>query len=144
MFRAILTLAAIAGATTAVRADATADEWKQLSGTWKVAAATFNGDDATDLFKQAVLTIEKGKYTVDFGGMTDAGTLTVEPGKKPKQMRITGVEGPNKDKTMPAIYEINGDTLKVCYTIDGKEPPKEFKSTAENKTLLVTYQREKK
>ena len=59
-------------------------------------------------------------------------------------MTITGTDGPSKGKTLPAVYEVDGDSLKVCYTLDGKDPPTEFKSTAENKTLLVTYKRDKK
>jgi uncharacterized protein (TIGR03067 family) len=126
------------------RADTPADDWKKLSGTWKVDTATLNGDDATGAFKEAVLTVEEGKYKVTFGGMSDAGTLTIDPAKKPKLMTITGTDGPSKGKTLPAIYEIDGDTLRICYTLAGKEPPTEFKSTAENKTLLVTYKRDKK
>ena len=128
----------------AVRGDAVADDWKKLVGTWKVDAATFNGEDATATFKTTVLTIEEGKYKLVFGGMNDLGTLKIDPAKKPKQMTITGTDGPSKGKALPAIYEIEGDTLKVCYTLDGKDPPDEFKSTAENKRLLVTYKREKK
>ena len=140
----LLTVAIALCATSLLRADAAADDWKKLAGTWKVEAATFNGDDATAAFKEAVLTVEEGKYKVDFAGMTDVGTLKIHPAKKPKLMTIIGTDGPNKDKTVPAIYEIDGDTLKVCYTLDGKEAPKEFKSTAETKTLLVTYKRDKK
>jgi uncharacterized protein (TIGR03067 family) len=131
-------------ATSSARADGAADEWKKLAGTWRVDAATYGGKDATSTFKAAVLTIEEGKYKLVFGS-TDAGTLTIDPSKKPKSMTIMGTEGPNKDKTIPCIYEIDGDTLKICYALGGaKEAPTEFKSTAENKALLMTYKREKK
>jgi uncharacterized protein (TIGR03067 family) len=140
----ILALTLVVVAVPSVRGDATADDWKRLAGTWKIDSATLNGEDATAGLKTGVLTIEEGKYKIDFGGMPDAGTVMLDPAKKPKAMTITGTDGPNKGKTIPAIYDIDGDTLKVCYTLDGKEPPKEFKSTAETKTLLVTYKREKK
>ena len=127
----------------AARGDAAADDWKKLAGTWKVDAATLNGDDAKAMLKDAVLTIEEGKYKLQLG-VTDAGTLAIDPNKKPKQMTITAAEGPNKGKTFPAIYQVDGDALKICYTLVGKEAPKEFKSTPETKTLLVAYKREKK
>jgi len=129
-FAAVLTVVVLS--SPAVRADEKADDWKKLAGAWKVVAATFNGEDSTAIFKEAVLTIEEGKYKVAFGAMTDTGTLALDPDKKPRQMTITGTEGPNKGKAMPAIYEIDGDTLKVCYNLESKDPPKEFKSTAEN------------
>ena len=141
---ALLAVAVVLLATPLVRADAAADDWKKLAGAWKVDAATLNGEDATGAFKEAVLTIEEGKYKVAFAGMSDAGTLKLDPARKPKLMTITGTDGPNRGKTLPAIYEIEADTLKVCYTLEGKNPPTEFKSTADNKTLLVTYKRDKK
>jgi uncharacterized protein (TIGR03067 family) len=139
----MLALSVAVVVSPSVRGDATADDWKKLAGTWKVDAATLNGDDAKAMLKDAVLTIDEGKYKLQLG-TTDAGTLGIDPGKTPKQMTITGSEGPNKGKTFPAIYEVDGDTLKICYALNAKEPPKEFKSTADNKTLLVTYKREKK
>src|SRR5687767_3433297 len=100
----LLTLAVIVSLSSSARGDAAADDWKKLAGTWKVEAATFNGEDSTAAFKEAVLTIEEGKYKLVFGRMTDAGTLKLDPAKKPKQMSITGTDGPNKGKTLPAIY----------------------------------------
>ena len=140
----LLTVAVALLSVTFAHADATADDWKKLAGTWKVESAVLNGEDQSAVFKETVLTVEEGKYKVDFAGMTDTGTLKIDPAKKPKLMTITGTDGPSKGKSLPAIYEIDGDTLKVCYTLDGKDPPTEFKSTAENKTLLVTYKRGKK
>ncbi len=57
-------------------------------------------------------------------------------------MAITGTKGPNQGKTIPAIYELNGDTLKVCYDLSGEGHPTEFQSKAGTKLFLVTYRRE--
>ena len=57
------------------RGDGAAAEWKKLVGTWKVDAATFNGDDSIALFKDTVLTSEEGKYKVAFAGMNDVERL---------------------------------------------------------------------
>src|ERR671931_19222 len=74
-------------------------------------------DDKADAFKAAVLTMEDGKYTVDFAGGQDKGTVAVDVAKKPKQMTIAGTDGPNKGKTIPAVYELSGDMLKICYQL---------------------------
>jgi uncharacterized protein (TIGR03067 family) len=58
-------------------------------------------------------------------------------------MDITGTEGPNKGKTILAIYEITDDTLRICYDLSGKARPTEFKTTKGTKLFLVTYNREK-
>jgi uncharacterized protein (TIGR03067 family) len=140
----LLAVTVLAIGAPSAPADEKADDWKKLAGTWKPESITLNGQDATAAFKAIVLTIEEGKYKVDVGGMADAGTVTLDPAKKPKQMAITGTDGPNKGKTIHAIYEIDGDRLKVCYALEAKEAPKEFKSTEENKTMLVSYKRDKK
>lgn len=41
-----------------------------------------------------------------------------------------------------AIYELDGDTLRVCYDLSGKARPSEFKTKAETQLLLFTYKRE--
>jgi uncharacterized protein (TIGR03067 family) len=58
-------------------------------------------------------------------------------------MDVKGTKGPNKGKTFPAIYEVKGDTLRVCYDLDGKERPREFKTEKGKKYFLVTYERDK-
>jgi uncharacterized protein (TIGR03067 family) len=130
----------IAASTASARADATADDWKALTGTWKIEKAALGGQDMSESLKTFVLTIEEGKYKL----LTDAGTLAIEPDKKPKVMTIKGTDGPNKGKTIPAIYEIDKDALTICYDLSGKEPPTAFESKAGTKILLVSYKREKK
>ena len=145
MIRSIgLSCVAFAILPLALRADDKADEWKSLKGTWKVEKAVLRGQDTTDAFKTAVLTLEEGKYTVEFGGQQDKGTITLDAAKKPKQMTITGTEGPNKGKTLVAIYELSADELKICYALEGKEPPAGFESKAGSTTLFAVYKRDKK
>jgi len=56
-------------------------------------------------------------------------------------MAITGTEGPNSGRTFPAIYELEGDTLRICYDLSGVKRPTEFKSIAGTRLYLVTYVR---
>ena len=58
-------------------------------------------------------------------------------------MDITGTEGPNKGKTFLAVYELDGDTLRICYDLSGKSRPTEFKTTEGTQLFLVSYKREK-
>jgi uncharacterized protein (TIGR03067 family) len=59
-------------------------------------------------------------------------------------MDIIGTEGPNKGKTILAVYELSGDTLKVCYALEGPTRPTDFTTRGDAKRFLVTYQREKR
>ena len=58
-------------------------------------------------------------------------------------MTITGTAGPNNSRTYPAIYELKGDTLRICYDLSGAKRPAEFKSLAGTQLYLVTYNRKK-
>ena len=114
-------------------------EWKALKGSWIIDKATLMGKDQTAIFKSAVLTVDKGKYTLNFGGNEDKGTLKIDPAAKPKRITITGIDGPSKGKTLEAIYAIDGDTFKVCYALDGKAAPKALESKEGTNTLYIVY-----
>jgi uncharacterized protein (TIGR03067 family) len=115
-----------------------------MQGTWVPSAAELAGEKFPDEIRQTIKLVVKGdKYTVTIGKMTDQGTVKLNPSAKPKTLDITGTEGPNKGKTMLAIYELDGDTLRVCYDVSGKNRPTEFKTKANTPLFLVTYKREK-
>ena len=118
-------------------------EWKALKGSWIIDKAVLMGGDQTAIFKSAVLTMDEGKYALNFGGTVDKGTLKIDATSKPKRITITGTDGPSKGKTLEAIYEINNDTFKICYALDGKVAPKALESKEGTNTLYVVYKREK-
>lgn len=130
--------------TSPARGDEKAD-LKKLEGTWLPAEAMFGGRNWPDEERKAIkLVIADGKYTVTVHGQDDKGTLKLDTKAKPAAMDIVGTDGPNKGKTFPAIYELSGDTLKICYALDGKERPGTFESKPDTRLFLVTYKREKR
>lgn len=137
-----MTLLAVLTFGTAAFADEKADAWKALKGTYTVEKAVLFGEENEDL-KAAVLTLTDGKYEVDFGGQVSKGTIALGLDKKPKTMDIEELEGANKGKMIVAIYELDGDTLKVCYSLEGKDRPKAFESKKDTQTLYVVYKRKK-
>jgi uncharacterized protein (TIGR03067 family) len=120
------------------------DEAKSMEGTWLPTSAELAGEKFPDEVRKSIkLVIKDGKYTVTVGTKPDKGTVKYDPSKKPKELDITGTEGPNKGKTFLAIYEKDGDTLKVCYDLSGKSRPKEFKTEAGTQLYLVEYKLKK-
>jgi uncharacterized protein (TIGR03067 family) len=115
-----------------------------LQGTWLPSAAELAGKPFPEEIRKAIkLVVKDGTYTVTVGKETDRGTVKLNPSAKPKAMDITGTDGPNKGKTYLAIYERDGDTLRVCYDLSGKGRPTEFKTKEGTALYLVTYKREK-
>jgi uncharacterized protein (TIGR03067 family) len=113
---------------------------KMIDGIWQSTSAEMSGKTMPDaVVKTMKLELKDGKYTVG----NDSGTVSVDPGKKPKEMEVKGVQGPNKGKTFLCIYELDGDTMRICYDLSGKSRPKEFKTTEGTQLFLVTYKRKK-
>jgi uncharacterized protein (TIGR03067 family) len=120
------------------------DDATAVQGNWQPAQAELAGKPMPDaVLKTISLQLDNGKYAVLVGAQPDRGTYTLDSATKPKSMTITGTEGPNNGKTFPAIYELKGDTLRVCYDLSGAKHPTAFKSAAGTMLYLVTYNRKK-
>lgn len=119
-------------------------DFKPLQGSWRPVEGEMAGKPLPEEFlKAAKLTIEGDKYRVMVSGQIDEGVLKVDTSKKPFAMDITGTEGPNKGKTILAIYEVKGDSLKICYALEGKERPKVLKTLPKTMLFMMTYKRDK-
>jgi uncharacterized protein (TIGR03067 family) len=125
-----------------IQSPAWCDDDKALEGIWVPSTGEFGGKKFPDeILKATKLMIKDGKYTVTVGKQADKGTIKLNSDKKPKAIDIIGTDGPNKGKTILAIYELNGDSLKVCYDLGGKDRPAEFKTKEESMLFLVNYKR---
>jgi uncharacterized protein (TIGR03067 family) len=116
-----------------------------FDGAWTATSAELAGGPFPDqIWKGMKLVIADGTYTVTLGPAVDKGTLKFDPAKSPKALDIVGTDGPNKGRTILAIYEKTGDSLRICYDLGGQTRPAEFKTTKGTQLFLVTYDREKK
>ncbi|MCX6934148.1 MAG: TIGR03067 domain-containing protein, partial [Verrucomicrobia bacterium] len=55
-------------------------------------------------------------------------------------LTLRGTEGPNAGRSIPAIYQVRGDLLRICYGLDGTAPTA-FVSPPGSQLYLVTYRR---
>ena len=117
---------------------------KSIQGTWVPIKAELGGQPmGNDVLTNIVLKVHHGTYQVTVSGVIDKGTYSLDPEAKPKKMDIKGKEGPNANQTIRCIYELHGDTLKVCYGLGDSPRPTEFKTWAGTQYFLVTYARTK-
>jgi uncharacterized protein (TIGR03067 family) len=117
--------------------DAAAIEGTWIPTTMELSGQAFPADDSGAI----VLTIEDGRYLVSVDGQLDKGDLRLEPSARPKAMEIIGTEGPNQGRTFFAIYELTGDTLRICYDLGGEARPSEFQTRPNTQLFLVRYRR---
>ncbi len=132
----VLTLFAVPLALTAapfVHADKGSDdatkEYARFEGSWNIASAEMGGQALpAEALKGTLLTCKGSDFTYKEGERVSKGTFKVDPSKKPRQIDITFGDGPMKGMTVLGIYEVDGDSYKLCLDLGGKKRPTEFKS----------------
>jgi len=138
---AVLVLTVGGDITEMIRKDKAA-----LQGTWKVTASEQDGekvpaDDLKDLFLifkgDAILIKEGGKAEERFSYLLD-------PSKKPKEIDLIVKVGQNKGRIDRAIYQVDGDVLRICIQSTKDAPrARDFSTRAGSKLWLVVLQRTK-
>ena len=118
----------------------------KFQGTWTFESSEAGGKalPAGEL-KGLILTFEGDKHTVKKGDeVIQVGTQKLDSSKSPKTIDVTMTERVNKGAVMLGIYEIDGDTLKVCFDPQGKKRPTEFKSAPGSANFVNVHKRVKK
>lgn len=117
---------------------------RNIEGMWLPVKAELAGQQMSDASLKSIhyLKLAGGKYEVQAESL-DKGDYTIDPAAKPRVIDIAGVEGANAGKKIPAIYELDGDRLTICYGLGGGQRPTEFKTEKGTMNFLITYQRKK-
>jgi uncharacterized protein (TIGR03067 family) len=128
--------------------EAAKDEAKKLEGTWKVVSGEAGGMKVEDekLLKEIVFQGDKLTLKQDKGGQE--GTFRVDPSQKPKALDFI-VTRDGKDLTIPLIYSLDGDELKVVIPLVEPGKLKDVKrpdsfETKDKPLILLTAKRDKK
>jgi len=113
-----------------------------IEGLWQPLKAELSGESAPEMvITHTTLTLRSGRYTVRFDGeVADQGSYVLAPGAPHAVLTLTGEKGANSGKKIPAIFQLVGDRLRVCYGLDG-ELPEQFSTTSAQRFYLVTYRR---
>jgi uncharacterized protein (TIGR03067 family) len=121
-------------------------EMKALEGTWQ-AVRLLKGKEAApkDLIEQISLVVEDDLIKMMVKNKVVAqARFKVDPTKKPRQIDVTDLTGPNKDKVSLGIYELEGTKLKTCFFVDGagsNKRPTSFTGSAEAPVSILELER---
>ena len=110
-----------------------------LHGTWHPIRAELDGEAAPALaLERMELLFERDAYTVSFAGVAhDRGAYI----QTATTLTLTAQHGANAGRVIPAIYQLAGDRLRICFGIDGIAPA-DFKTAPRSSRYLVTYRRQ--
>ena len=130
----------VAFGCTVATATAQDDELGKLEGKWKMTRYERAGGEKA-LLKNNLATFAGGKFTFAYGKGLG---VKLDATKSPKEIDLLNA-GMNKRETWKGIYELQGDTLKLCVATGSDQTrPKEFTTKgADSATMYFIYQRMK-
>lgn len=122
------------------------DDIDLFQGDWVMVSGEANGvkiaDEQAKAFKR---TVKGDKITITRGGEElYRGTFKLDPTKKPKTIDVHVETGPAKGMTRVGIYELDGDTMKICVAQPEAPRPTEFTGKAGSNQTCSVWKKEKK
>jgi uncharacterized protein (TIGR03067 family) len=117
-YTSLIVVAGVLLAADKPREAAVKKELKNLQGTWVAVSIEENGRRLRPRLVRLAnvkLTIAGDRFTFHSPRGNAEGTVAVDPTRKPKTIDYVATE---KEKNRLGIYQLDGDTLKVC---SGKE-----------------------
>jgi uncharacterized protein (TIGR03067 family) len=119
---------------------------KALAGTWQAVSYELDGKKAPaeDLQDVQLVIDADGKAIARKAGQAFiGGTTEIDPTRTPRAIDIAYTVGEIKGQTALGIYEVKGDTLRICRSNPGKDRPTEFSSKPGSGHTLMSYRRVK-
>lgn len=117
------------------------DELKKMEGTWRLVSAVVGGKkESAQTLPALTLTVKGNNYVYRLNGqVTSQGKLTLDPTKNPK----TWLSVSKDTARTSGIYDLDGDTLRVCQTSGVINVPQKFESRPKSDDRLYGFKRQK-
>jgi uncharacterized protein (TIGR03067 family) len=95
--------------------DRPAAQDRALEGMWAAVSFIHEGKEEPQAPGKILLTFRGSAMTLEVGGTTLRATVRADAGKTPQEIDMTYENGPDKGKTIRGVYEVKGDTLRICH-----------------------------
>jgi uncharacterized protein (TIGR03067 family) len=126
--------------------DESKKDYARFVGVWSFAVIDVEGtkQPAPTFNSNKVIIDQDGRFIVVQGPKVTRGIFKLDPSKTPKHFDQTITDGPAKGLTAACIYELDGDTYKLCGSVRGKERPVSFDCKPKSGLILQSLKREKR
>ena len=114
---------------TQPRDRAAKQELQRIQGAWQFTSLQENGDKVPDAdLKDRTIFFGREAFVVKQAEqILQTGTQKLDPSKTPKTINAMVAQGERKGDILLGIYELDGDTLKVCFDTEAQKRPADFK-----------------
>jgi len=103
------------------------EDLKNLQGTWRVSALEVDGQTmSAAALGGAQITVKGDRFISTGMGAAYEGAIELDGSVKPKAMDLKFDTGPEKGNTNAGIYELSGDTWRICLNTRGRKRPEKF------------------
>ncbi len=117
-------------------------ELLKIQGTWKFESLEDSTKKAPTWLKKRTFFVGGPVFLVREGDkVVQGGTLRLVPWKSPRSVDAVVRKGAHEGNTMLGVYEIKGDTLKVCFDPEGEARPKKFGTKEGTQQYVAVYKR---
>jgi len=99
------------------------NEIDRMQGTWRVVALETEGQPmAQAMLAEARIVVSGDRFTSLGMGAIYGGTLVVDASATPRRLDLVFDRGPEQGSTNLAIYELDGDTWRICLGTTASRP----------------------
>lgn len=120
--------------------DAGKDDLKKVQGKWKVVFQIKDGKPLT-VGEESIFNFSGNKNLFNGTGEDAYDSIKLNASSKPRSFDFDEVRGENTRKGLQGIYEIDGDSLKSCVALPGKDRPKAFEAKENSGHVLTVLKR---
>lgn len=119
-------------------------ELAKLQGTWSLVAMEVDGKPvAAEKLTSATLEIRGHKYALTSRTKLHEVEIKLDASKSPGEIDMQFLDGPNKDRIGRGIYQLDGDKLKICRSLDPQdERPKTFNTAGQVNYFVMVWQKQ--
>jgi uncharacterized protein (TIGR03067 family) len=119
---------------------------KKMQGVWEIEKLEQDGESAADasILRKVIIKDDQFAFRYYLPRSKEEGDLvyrfTLDGSKNPRQMQLSSRE---ESDLPPGIYELDGETLKVCWSRKDPNPPTDFTCPKGSDRRLLVLRRAK-
>jgi uncharacterized protein (TIGR03067 family) len=117
------------------------DDARKWQGTWRMVATTYDGEPQTADMEWIV---SGNQYTIRQNGVSHEDPYMFKLDPTDKHIDVFHHETPlgTYGGSLKGIYEIDGDSLKVCYDLTGQQYPRSFDAPRGSRQVFYQFRHE--